>query len=161
MKKYLREIILLIIVLWVFSIIMSILSCNPVKKVLRDPEKFDVVKEEVLRRGYCVNDTTIISSSDTLVTTDTVVKVDYFYDILSDTTTIYRTKNHYITKKIVIKDTIRAIVQDMARIKLLQADSAALSKKAIDYKAKADKYLNWLLLAIASIGLYFFFKYKP
>lgn len=161
MKQKSKEIILLIIVLWVFAAILMVLSCNPVRKVLQDPEKFNVVKEEVIRRGLCANDTTIVTKSDTLVTIDTVN--NYFIDTEIINDTVYLTKNirSIATKTITIRDTIKAVVVDNARVRLLQADSATLSKESIKWKEKADKRLNWLLLAAMVVGLYLFFKYKP
>jgi len=56
----------------IFLITFAILySCNPVKLVLKDPVKFNQVANEVVRRGYCTNDTTIITQ-----VTDTVIIKD-------------------------------------------------------------------------------------
>jgi len=56
----------------IFLITFAILySCNPVKLVLKDPVKFNQVANEVVRRGYCINDTTIITSvTDTIFIND-------------------------------------------------------------------------------------------
>lgn len=136
-------------------------SCNPVKKVLRDPEKFDIVVTEVIKRGYCVNDTTFVTKSDTLLTFDTVTNTIKETKIINDTAYIYDTKYRTITKKLIIRDTVKAVVLDNARIKLLEADSATLSQKVIEYKGKAAERLNWLLFVFIAIGLYLFLKYKP
>ena len=37
-----------------------LIGCNPVKQVLRDKAKLDLVAKEVIKNGYCVNDTTVI-----------------------------------------------------------------------------------------------------
>lgn len=43
-------------------VIFSIMySCNPVNRVIKDPVKMNRMAEEVVRRGYCSNDTTIIT----------------------------------------------------------------------------------------------------
>lgn len=56
-------------------IIFLLISCNPVKQVLNNPEKFNEVAEEVVRRGYCVNDTvTITETKDSVVYKDSVVE---------------------------------------------------------------------------------------
>lgn len=56
----------------VFLITFAILySCNPVRRVLKDPVKFNEVANEVVRRGYCTNDTTIITQ-----VTDTVIIIN-------------------------------------------------------------------------------------
>ena len=52
---------------------LLIVSCNPVKQVLKDKTKFDKVAEEVIRRGYCVNDTIIEVVTDTVYKTDSVL----------------------------------------------------------------------------------------
>lgn len=161
MKRISKEIVLLIIVLWVFAVILSVLSCNPVRKILKDPEKFNIVKEEVIRRGLCANDTTIVTKSDTLVTIDTIN--NYYVDIEKIRDTVHITRNilRNTTKTVKIRDTVRSIIVDNARVRLLQADSARIAKESIKWKEKADKRLNWLLLAAMVLGLYLFFKYKP
>jgi hypothetical protein len=43
--------------------------------VMKDPEKFDEVAQEVIRRGYCVNDTTVITEvKDTVIYRDTIIE---------------------------------------------------------------------------------------
>ena len=48
-------------------------ACNPVKQVLKDKSKFDIVAEEVIRRGYCVTDTVVETKIDTLYQDDSSV----------------------------------------------------------------------------------------
>ena len=48
-------------------LLILLVSCNPVKQVLKDKSKFDQVAAEVIRQGYCATDTLIIVKSDTLV----------------------------------------------------------------------------------------------
>lgn len=57
-------------------IFILLVSCNPVKKVLQDKDKFDIVANEVIRRGYCVNDTLVIEKvRDSIVYRDSIVNV--------------------------------------------------------------------------------------
>lgn len=51
----------------IFLLILIIYSCNPVQRVLKDPVKMNEMASEMIRRGYCSNDTTIINK-----VTDTV-----------------------------------------------------------------------------------------
>lgn len=52
-----------------------LLACNPVKRVLNDPEKFEVIKEAVIRSGACVNDTVIFQTSkDSIVYKDSIIE---------------------------------------------------------------------------------------
>lgn len=158
--KIAKGIIYLIISLWVLAILLSILSCNPVRKVLKDPEKFDIVKEEVLRRGYCANDTTIVTKSDTLVTIDTVN--NYYIDTEIRNDTVYKTKNirSIATKIITIRDTIKGFIVDNSRIKILQADLDNINDELIQYKEKAKVRLKWLLLLSVAIAAYIWLKIK-
>lgn len=43
--------------------VFIIAACNPVKQVLKDKAKLDKVAEEVVRRGYCVNETTFVKET--------------------------------------------------------------------------------------------------
>ena len=55
----------------VFILSVFILQgCNPVKQVLKDKNKLDIVAVEVIRQGYCVNDTVVETRVDTLYQSD-------------------------------------------------------------------------------------------
>lgn len=58
------------------SIIVFLLSgCNPVKSVLKDRIKLDAVAKEVIKLGYCVNDTVVITKvKDSIVYKDSIVE---------------------------------------------------------------------------------------
>ncbi len=103
-------------------------SCNPVKQVFKDPVKMNEVAEEMIRRGYCSNDTTIITQvtdtffiyyqddldtilfGDDVCTFDTVLKsgtrITFDHGFLMINEKI-RVKNKVITKTIdnFIRDT--------------------------------------------------------
>jgi hypothetical protein len=52
-----------------------LLACNPVKQVMKDPKKFDKVKEAVIRGGYCVTDTvTVETVKDSIVYKDSIIE---------------------------------------------------------------------------------------
>ena len=135
-----------------------LLSCNPVKQVLRDKEKLDKVAEYVIENGYCANDTIIQSKSDTLITYDTIYeKNDIIRNILkTDTLRLSFTKT--LVKTIRITDTIQKVVIDNARIKLLEAKLAIQTEKVEEYKVKAKSRLNWLLLLLIAICVRLLYK---
>lgn len=145
----------------IIVLLLLLIACNPVKQVLRDREKFDEVAKEVIKAGYCANDTIIVTKSDTLVTTDTVNNIYIDTEYRNDT--VYLTKNirSIATKKIIIRDTIKKVVVDNARINVLEADKAALRMDLESWKDKAQDRLSWLILAAVIIGLWVFFKIKP
>jgi cell division protein FtsI/penicillin-binding protein 2 len=145
----------------IIVLLLLLIACNPVKQVLRDREKFNEIAQEVIRQGYCANDTITVTKSDTLVTTDTVNNIYIDTEYRNDT--VYLTKNirSIATKKIIIRDTIKKVVVDNARIKVLEADKVALRIEAMAWKDKAQDRLSWLILALIIIGLWLFFKFKP
>lgn len=51
-------------------------GCSPVKRVLADPEKFEKVAQEVVKRGYCINDTVteVIVKDTTIISYVPVIK---------------------------------------------------------------------------------------
>lgn len=52
-----------------FSVLI-LQACNPVKQVLKDKKKLDIVAVEVIRQGYCINDTIVETRVDTLYQSD-------------------------------------------------------------------------------------------
>jgi hypothetical protein len=145
----------------ILLLILILCSCNPVKQVLRDREKFDQVAKEIIKSGICINDTIILSKSDTTTLVDTVN--NYFIDteIRNDTVFQTRVENKLVVKKVIIRDTIRKVVTDNARVNVLEADKRVLSMQVGEWKDKANDRLKWLVLLLVGIGLWIFFKIKP
>ncbi len=143
-------------------LLLLLIGCNPVKQVLRDQEKLEKVAKVVIAGGWCANDTTFITTSDTLVEVDTLVMIDTLTDtyVLNDTTYITKWKTREITKSITIHDTIKSFIVDNARVRLLQADSTRLINLANDYKSKADSRLNWLISLLVLIALFIYLKLR-
>jgi hypothetical protein len=141
---------------------LLLVSCNPVKRVLRDQEKLEEVAKVVVKGGWCANDTTFITKSDTLIELDTLVRIDTetITEIVNDTVYVTNWKTRDILKSTTIHDTIKSFILDNARIKLLQADSAALTINMNEYKRKADSRLNWLVSLLIIILVYLYFKIK-
>lgn len=132
-------------------LILVLFGCNPVKQVLRDPEKFNQVAAEVIRQGYCANDTLVIVKSDTIVKIDSLIEVRSDTTIINDTAyvTLWNTKNY--TKTFVIHDTLHSVIVDNARIKLLQADLDKITKQSEQHKHNATTRLYWFIIALAVI----------
>jgi hypothetical protein len=153
--------VLLIAMIFVFFIFW-LLSCNPVKQVLRDQEKLEEVAKVVIKGGWCASDTTFVVKSDTLVEVDTLVRIDTLTDtyVLNDTTYITKWKTRDITKSITIHDTIKSFIVDNARVRLLQADSARLTGEVIQWKGKADSRLSWLISLLVLIALFIYLKLR-
>jgi hypothetical protein len=143
-------------------LIVLLIGCNPVKQVLRDQEKLEKVAKVVIAGGWCANDTTFITTSDTLVELDTLVRINTLTDtyVLNDTTYITKWKTRDIVKTLTIHDTIKSFIVDNARVRLLQADSARLAFELNTWEGKAKRRQLWIFLLIGMIGAYFYIKSK-
>ena len=146
---------------YIFLILLFV-SCNPVKQVLRDQDKLEQVAKVVVKGGWCANDTTFITKSDTLLVIDTLVEVYNDVEIRNINDSIYVTKWKIknITKTLTIRDTLKSYIVDNARVRLLQADSARLSNESITWEGKAKRRQLWIFMLIGMIALYFYLKNK-
>ena len=146
----------------ILLIAMIFISCNPVKKVLRDREMFNEVAKEVVKAGYCANDTIILTKSDTTIQVDTLTLIDKEFEVKvqNDTTYITQWQTKYVNKNVIIRDTVKSVVVDNARIKLLQEDLLKANEEKLNWKERANKTFGYLLLLICGIGVYLFLKFK-
>jgi hypothetical protein len=139
--------------------ILLFISCNPVKQVLRDQDKLEQVAKVVVKGGWCANDTTFITNSDTLIKIDTLINIDIQIDTQKVNEFVYITKwkTRDIVKSISIHDTLKSYIVDNARVRLLQTDLDKKTKESEQHKQDASKYLFWFIIAcilILSITLY-------
>ena len=142
---------------YIFLILLFV-SCNPVKQVLRDQEKLEEVAKVVVKGGWCANDTTFIIKSDTVVKIDSFIRIDTQTDtkIINDSVYITKWKTRDIIKSITIHDTLKSFIVDNARVRLLQADSARLSNDSITWEGKAKRRQLWIF---ALIGVWLLIRY--
>lgn len=139
-------------------LITLLLSCNPVKQVLKDKERFDKLTQIVIESGACANDTIIQTKSDTLITYDTIVETNEVLNTLYKTDTLKIPFTKKITKTITIRDTIQKVVVDNARINALETKLAVQTQKTEEYKAKALSRLKWLIWLIIAILIKLLYK---
>jgi len=141
-------------------LLILLVSCNPVKQVLRDKSKFDEVAAEVIRQGYCANDTLIIVKSDTLVKVDSLIEVISDTTIINDTTYITNWETRNFTKTLTIHDTLHSVIVDNARVSQLQADVDKISKQSEQHKQNATNRLYWFIIACAIILFLILYKIR-
>lgn len=56
--------------------LLLLIACNPVRQILNDQKKFDKIAEEVVKRGYCINDTiTVETTKDSIVYKDSIIEI--------------------------------------------------------------------------------------
>ena len=142
----------------VLLVLLILSSCNPVRKVLNDPAKFAVIKDTVLARGYCANDTSFVYISDTLETIDTLYEVLVDTLVINDSVVFWETKFHTITKNRTIRDTIKAVIVDSAMVGVLRKELWMEKEKAKENKSWKKMFFWAIGCALAFIGLLFKFK---
>ena len=149
-KDYASNVIIVGYIIFIICAMISICSCNPVKQVLKDKEKLDKVAEIVVKSGYCANDTTIVTKSDTTIQYDTSYIIDTLIDLRTINDTQYvKLPKKVITRTITIRDTITNVVVDGARVLLLEKDVAKYKTEASEWKELAKArwwYLFWLIV---------------
>jgi hypothetical protein len=160
MKLKIDFVNILLVVAILFVLILWLVSCNPVKQVLNDRSKFEEVAKEVIKSGMCANDTTIITKSDTLLVVDSLLEIRSDTTIINDTAyvTLWETKNFF--KTLTIRDTIRSVVVDNARVRLLQADLNKANTKVIEWQGKANNRLGWLIFLLLGIAGFIYLKLR-
>jgi hypothetical protein len=143
-------------------ILLVFVSCNPVKLVLKDPVKFEVVADEMIKRGYCLNDTVYQHSSDTLEVHDTTTMVLVDTTVINDTTYLWETKFQTITKVRTIRDSIKAVVIDSAQVMVLRKQLAAANvlKEAAVKDMKGLRKILQIGAAAAAVFFLLLFKLK-
>lgn len=156
-------------------------SCNPVKIVLNNNQKFEKVAKEVVKRGYCINDTVIVD----VVKIDTVIQNNYITDTISITTkdtvlpsgTSISVKNDKVyvkcppTKNIVQTVTKNNYIRDVKLESILKTEITEKTdsiknlkidikdKKVTITKERARFYILLTMIAI-SVVLYVINKFK-
>ena len=139
-------------------VLLLLVSCNPVKQVLNNKGMLDEVAKEVIRQGYCTNDTLLIVKSDTIVMVDSLIEVYSDTTVVNDTTYITLWKNRNFTKTFTIYDTLRSVIVDNARVRQLEADVSTLTKQSEEHKQNATNRLHWFI--IACVVVLFLILYK-
>jgi hypothetical protein len=141
-------------------ILLVLVSCNPVRQVLKDPVKFEAVADEMIKRGYCLNDTVYQHSSDTLEVHDTTTMVLVDTTVINDTTYLWETKFQTITKVRTIRDSIKAVVIDSAQVQVLRKQLAAANGLK-DAAVKDMKGLRKILqIGAAACAVFFLLLFK-
>lgn len=161
-------------------LISSLLACNPVKKVLKDPVKFDKVAEEVIRRGKCTVDTvTVTEVKDSVVYKDSIIETVKNIPCRDFDTTIGRARIKvssgvlsYSTKDSVVyrTKTVTNTVTDRSLEKILRKDIAkqdsTIKRKELDLRGlelknkELSREVSWMtfkfwILLVAALVIIF------
>jgi hypothetical protein len=143
-------------------ILLIFVSCNPVRQVLKDPVKFEAVADEMIKRGYCLNDTIYQHSTDTLEVHDTTTMVLVDTTIINDTTYFWETKFQTITKVRTIRDSIKSVVIDSSQVQVLRKQLAAANglKEAAVKDMKGLRKILQIGAAACAVFFLLLFKLK-
>jgi hypothetical protein len=131
MTKENRMIAFIFVVVITAAIIALLTSCNPVKKVLKDSAKMQQVFNKGVELGWCVNDTLVVSQSDTLITYDTIYSLDFNTDTYTVDREVIRNVTKVVSKTIRITDTITKVVTDNSRLNLKQKENDNLRSQIV------------------------------
>lgn len=150
--------LLLIYMAILAAIILS--ACNPLRKaerlVLSDRDASNRVFNTLALERPCVNDTIIMTLSDTTILQDTIV--DYKRDTINNVVTLTE-QGKTIVKTIKVKDIKTAYVQDTRMIGIL-SDSVRFYKLLYQtehkYRAKAETRLFWLIITLIILAAWSF-----
>lgn len=147
-------------IIYLLALAVLVMSCNPVKQVLRDKRKLDQVAAVVVSSGYCANDTLVIVKSDTLIKSDTVTNTTIEIQRTEDTVYFWETKYHTINQRVYIRDTVKSVVVDKSRINELEKQKVALSTELSIVSEQSRKRLRWLYLIAGGIIVLLFLKLR-
>ena len=138
-------------------------SCNPIKRVLSNQAKRDQMAAEIIKLGYCINDTTIVEIHDTTTTTDTIDVPVIFTDTLlqNDTLIIWETKFKNIVRTNVITKQVNQVIVDSAKVQVLTRELAATKAALADSDVRRKQWRNQFgALIFAVICIVILIKYK-
>lgn len=138
------------------ALLILLSSCNPVKQVLNNPERFAIVKDTVLARGYCVNDTSFLYITDTLETTDTLYEVMTDTLVINDSVYFWDVKYRTITNTRIIKDSIKSVVIDSSMASVLRKELWLEREKSKENK----EWKKFFFIAIGSAVAFFLLLFK-
>lgn len=174
------------LILIFFTVLLGY-ACNPVKRVMNSPARMNQIAQEVIRRGYCANDTTIITQiSDTIYvrtedSIDTLVMQEGIcnFDTILKSGTRIRFENGFLLVKEKIQIRTRVVtkqvdnyIKDTKLEDLLKGDISLYKDSLNTYKGmieiykdtvnnlnkKVDKTKLYLILLIAFIIISFVWK---
>lgn len=125
-------------------LILLLASCSPVKRVLNNKDMFDQVAVEMVKRGVCVNDTTIITQTkDSIVYKDSIIEIISSVPCKDFDTTIGRARIRvssgvltYSSKDSIVyrTKTINKHIRDKKLEQILQKDIASKDSTILSYK---------------------------
>ena len=140
----------------VFLALLILSSCNPVKQVLKKPAYFNVIKDSVLKGGYCVNDTSFVYVTDTLEVTDTLYEVITDTLVINDSLVFWDVKYKTILRTIKIRDSIKSVVIDSSMVGVLRKELWLEKEKSKENKA----WKKFFFIAIGSAVAFFLLLFK-
>ena len=135
-------------------ILFVVIACNPVKKVMGDPEKKKKVTDQLLKEGICRPDTFLLVITDTLVQTDTLGVIVQQTDtiVVNDTIRITKTKWRDILKTVTIRDTLLKTIVDESQVQALRDENNTLKGRLAQRKDNNYDSMLWIALAGAVMG---------
>lgn len=136
------------------SVCLLYLSCNPVKRALKQKEQIDAaIAAWVLDNPMPLD--TLIVPGDTVITYDTVQTFTWTYDtiVIMDTVRVIKTKFRDVIKEIRIMDTVKLTFQDMKLVNTLQRDNDVMKGQMQEMRRESKTKIWWLSGLAAALGI--------
>jgi hypothetical protein len=156
-----------VIIATAIFLFLGMSGCNPIKRVLSNQAKRDQMAAEIIKLGYCINDTTIVQIHDTTTTTDTIDVPVIFTDTLlqNDTLIIWETKFKNIVRTNVITKQVNLVVIDSAKVQVLTRELAEIKIKFADVDQRRKSWrmqfgAAFSALIFAMISIVVLIKYR-
>lgn len=140
------------------ALLILLSSCNPIKQVLKKPAYFNVIKDSVLKGGYCINDTSFVYVRDTLEVTDTLYEVYTDTLVINDSLVFWDVKYKTILRTIKIRDSIKSVVIDSSMVGVLRKELWYEKEKSKENKGWKKMFFIGMGGAIAFFLLLFKLK---
>lgn len=121
-----------------YLFLLVLISCNPVKQVLKDNNKMKQVWEAGVMKDWCVNDT--ITKSDTSYVFDTLYNIETNIDTITVDSVKYITVDKVKTVVKTVTNTITNTVTDKSKEKLLQRDIDSLRSQIVTLKERVQEW---------------------
>lgn len=119
-------------------IVLLFIGCSPIKQIERKPELYQEVKELIIANGDCVNDTTILTKTDTTLIIDTLIEQYHDTSFINDTVIIWDKKIYNFKETKTLRDTIIKYVSNKEEHQVWIKRESALKSDLLLEKSKTQ-----------------------
>lgn len=138
-------------------IVLLFIGCSPIKQIEKNKALYEEVKQMVIANGDCINDTTIITKTDTTLVIDTLIENHYDTLRRNDTIVLWETKFKTIRSLQTIRDTITKYISNTEERDIWLKKESQLKSAISSEKAKVEMAVKVLIGFGVLLLLLFYF----